>query len=203
MNNITQPTATDLPSSKQLFQSTLIALILASFILIVFVLPAEYAIDPTGIGRKVGLMEMGEIKAQLAKEAIADAALDRETAGVPAIQSKQSAASQDTSHWSDTLSVDLAPGQGAEIKMTMNAGEKASYTWIAQGGGVNYDMHGDGGKNGQSMSYEKGRDASSATGDLTAQFNGHHGWFWRNRGTAKVTIVISTRGQYSEIKRMM
>jgi hypothetical protein len=98
--------------------------------------------------------------------------------------------------------VSLDPGQGAEIKLTMNAGEKATFTWTSQGGGVNYDMHGDGGKEGQSVSYEKGRDATSSKGDLTAKFDGHHGWYWRNRSKSKVTIVISTRGQYSEVQRM-
>ena len=47
-------------------------------ILIAIVLPSEYAIDPTGIGRALGLTEMGEIKTQLAEEAAADAALDAE-----------------------------------------------------------------------------------------------------------------------------
>ena len=33
------------------------------------VLPAEYGIDPTGVGRALGLTQMGEIKVQLAEEA--------------------------------------------------------------------------------------------------------------------------------------
>ncbi|MCU0854860.1 MAG: hypothetical protein MUF63_08155, partial [Rhodobacteraceae bacterium] len=52
-----------------------------------FWLPAEYAIDPTGVGRMLGLTEMGEIKQQLYAEAEADeAALPAEAvpAAVPA-----------------------------------------------------------------------------------------------------------------------
>lgn len=56
-----------------LIRSTLIAAGAAGAILVLFWLPAEYGIDPTGIGALTGLTEMGEIKQQLAAEAEADA----------------------------------------------------------------------------------------------------------------------------------
>lgn len=76
MYNVSKPTIDDLPTSKQLLRSTFIALVAAIAILVAIVLPSEYAIDPTGIGRALGLTEMGEIKKQLAEEAAADAAMD-------------------------------------------------------------------------------------------------------------------------------
>jgi len=76
MFNVSKPTLDDLPTSKQLLRSTCIAFVAAIAILIAIVLPSEYAIDPTGIGRALGLTEMGEIKTQLAEEAAADAAMD-------------------------------------------------------------------------------------------------------------------------------
>ena len=76
MYNIAKPTPDDLPTSKQLLRSTLIALVIAIAILFTVVLPSEYAIDPTGIGRMLGLTEMGEIKTQLAEEAAIDASMD-------------------------------------------------------------------------------------------------------------------------------
>ncbi|MCP6151252.1 hypothetical protein NL425_26250, partial [Klebsiella pneumoniae] len=69
MYNTDMPTRAELPTSAQLLRSTLIAIVAAAAILITIVLPAEYAVDPTGIGRMLGLTEMGEIKAQLAEEA--------------------------------------------------------------------------------------------------------------------------------------
>lgn len=50
MFNTHKPTLDELPSSKDLLRSTKIALIGAMVILVTIVLPAEYAIDPTGIG---------------------------------------------------------------------------------------------------------------------------------------------------------
>lgn len=63
-------------SSGELIRSTVIAAVIAALLLITVVMPAEYGVDPTGVGRVIGLTEMGEIKAQLAKEAAADAAAD-------------------------------------------------------------------------------------------------------------------------------
>jgi hypothetical protein len=64
-------------TSRRLLRSTLIALATAVLLLVTAVLPAEYGIDPTGVGRVLGLTPMGQIKTRLAKEAAADAAADQ------------------------------------------------------------------------------------------------------------------------------
>ena len=94
----------------------------------------------------------------------------------------------------------LKPGQGTEIKLKMKEGETAPYSWAVQGGVVNFDTHGD--AIGKSISYEKGRAVASDEGELVAAFTGNHGWFWRNRGQADVTVIIKTGGVYSDIKRI-
>lgn len=199
-----KPESTDLPSSRQLVRSTIIALIAAVVILVTVVLPAEYALDPTGIGRLLGLTEMGQIKEQLAEEAAADAANETMSpspaaAGAPAAPAL-SAPVAAYAGWRDEMRVELAPDQGAEIKLAMKAGQKATYAWQVDGGAVNFDMHGDGGS--EAISYEKGRGAASDEGVLEAAFDGNHGWFWRNRGEAPVTVIIRARGEYSGMKRM-
>ena len=57
-----------------LVKATLGAAIAASAILTFVWLPAEYGIDPTGVGQVLGLTEMGHIKEQLHAEADVDAA---------------------------------------------------------------------------------------------------------------------------------
>ena len=49
--------------------ATLGSLVAALAILVLFWLPAEYGVDPTGLGRAMGLTQMGEIKQQLYAEA--------------------------------------------------------------------------------------------------------------------------------------
>lgn len=220
MYNHTIPDPAELPSSRKLLRSTLIAIVVAGALLVTVVLPAEYAIDPTGIGRALGLTQMGEIKTQLAREAAADvppavsnqiggtaaAAAQPLTASIPdgataSAQPTQQEAAPAAQTWKDQMQVVLQRGEGAEIKLVMKAGAKAEFSWTVQGGTVNFDTHGDGG--GQSISYEKVRNVPADEGVLVAAFDGNHGWFWRNRGDAPVTVVVRVRGEYQDIKRLI
>ncbi|MBF0326481.1 MAG: transmembrane anchor protein [Alphaproteobacteria bacterium] len=205
MYNSDIPTRADLPTSKQLLRSTVIAILAAAAILVTIVLPAEYGIDPTGIGRTIGLAEMGEIKKQLAEEAEQDhGAADRKSSLIErifaAVWIKPAAAQTAPTGRSDEMTITLKPGEGSEIKLAMKKGSKVNYAWTASGGVVNYDMHGDAG--GQETSYEKGRAKSGAEGVLEAGADGNHGWFWRNRDKTDVTVTLRTSGAYADIKRM-
>ena len=219
MYNSDMPTRAELPSSKQLVRSTILAAISAVVLLVAIVLPAEYGIDPTGIGRVLRMTEMGEIKQQLAAEAAADAA-----AAAPATPSQPAEAMPDMAsanaaqpqapapapvaaataapkvQWRDEIPFTLTPGEGTEIKLKMNEGAKAQYSWVVEGGEVNFDTHGD--APGKSISYEKGRGVPADEGVLEAAFTGNHGWYWRNRGKADVKVILRTRGDYTDIKRM-
>lgn len=73
MYNANIPSNAELPSTAKLIKSTLLALIGAGVLLVTVVMPAEYGIDPTGIGKALGLKQMGDIKHALAHEAEADA----------------------------------------------------------------------------------------------------------------------------------
>lgn len=103
-----------------------------------------------------------------------------------------------TSEWRDEVSYTLAPGEGIEVKLVMQEGQAARFEWTANGAVVNYDTHGDG--SGQKISYETGRGVPEQAGDLTAAFTGNHGWFWRNRTDAPVTMTLRTAGDYAEMK---
>jgi hypothetical protein len=50
--------------------------------------------------------------------------------------------------------------------------------------------------------YLKEKMVSSNAGEFTAEFDGNHGWFWRNRSDKDVTITLKTNGQYSDIKQI-
>jgi len=223
MYNSDTPTRAELPTSKQLVRSTVLAAISALVLLVAVVLPAEYGIDPTGIGRVLRMTEMGNIKQQLAAEAAADAAapapaappaagttLGMAAANAAEPPARAAVAAAPTApvqpaapkiEWRDEMPVTLRPGEGTEIKLKMVQGAKAQYSWVVEGGEVNFDAHGD--APGQSTSYKKGRGASSDEGVLEAAFTGNHGWYWRNRGKSNVKVILRTRGDYTDIKRMM
>lgn len=205
MYNSEKPNLEDLPSSAQLLRSTIIAFVAAVVILVTIVLPAEYGIDPTRAGRVLGLTEMGEIKQNLAEEAERDRQAKPEANDQSNLLDRLfgaligSAHAQDADGWTDEISFTLEPGQGIEWKLVMDKGAAAQFHWVAEGGRVNFDLHGDGG--GQSITYEKGRGKKSAEGEIVAAFKGNHGWFWRNRDKQKVTVTLRLRGNYSELKQ--
>ena len=210
MHNAQKPNLDDLPTARQLWRSTAIAAAAAAVILATVVWPSEYGIDPTGLGGVLGLTTMGEIKTQLSEEAEADrllmeGAVEPQSAVSPALLDiifgafVGTAYAQEVPVWRDEIIFPLDPGQGIEIKLVMAEGAVAPFTWTVEGGAVNFDMHGDG--SGREISYEKGRAVPEATGELTAAFTGNHGWFWRNRGDAPVTVTLRVAGNYTEIKR--
>ena len=202
MYNSEIPSRAEQPSTRQLIRSTLIAAVSALVLLFTVVLPSEYGVDPSGIGRALGLTEMGEIKTRLAREAAKDATATQAPHSEPAA-AKAAASNAGASigpAWRDEMTFTLTPGQGTEIKLKMMEGDKAQFSWSVQGGVVNFDTHGDG--MGRSVSYEKGRRVANDEGELIAAFTGNHGWYWRNRGEANVTVLLRTGGVYSDIKRV-
>lgn len=235
MYNTDFPSRAELPSTGQLLRSTLLAALIAAGLLVTTVLPAEYGIDPTGIGRALGLTPMGEIKISLAAEAhaeerAADAVAPSQPAAqvpapvaavVPAVAPAPAEATAPVvaaaapvavpptpaaeAQRKDTMSVTLKPGQGAEIKLTMNKSSLVRYEWTSTGAGVNFDTHGDphDAPKGFYHGYGKGRSQTGDKGELTAAFDGKHGWFWRNRSGSDVTVTLRTQGDYDKIERVL
>ncbi len=205
MFNSQKPQVDDLPTSRQLVRATAIAIVAAGAILVTVVLPSEYAVDPTGIGRQLGLTQMGEIKARLAEEAAADAAAGAARVA-PASQAAPAkvatAAATAESSRSDTMQLTLAPGQGAEIKATMAKDARLTFNWSVEGGRVNFDTHADA-PGVDYHGYDKGKDTAGESGELVAAFDGKHGWFWRNRSARPVTITLRTEGAYSDLRRVV
>ena len=205
---MTNPSPSDLPSSGKLLRSTLIALGVAILLLVTIVLPAEYGRDPTGIGRLLGLKEMGEIKMRLAAEAAADAAADSAAgeaavAPVAGASAPAAAAPRDFAK-SAVATVALSPGQGREFKLTMKKDARVTYHWTTDRGVVNYDTHGDPVPmpKGFYHGYGKGQGKGADSGVLIAAFDGIHGWFWRNRGREPVTVKLRVEGDYLELKEI-
>jgi hypothetical protein len=218
MFNANRPDERDLPTTGQLIRSTLIAIGVAIVLLVTIVLPSEYAIDPTGIGRALGLTPMGEIKQQLAGEAHSDEMAARapveaapesapavvaeaQPVETPAEPAPAAAAAAAAAGKTDEASFTLKPSEGTEYKLTMLEGAKVAFTWSVEGGVVNYDLHGTA-RTGAETSYRKGREVQTDTGELVAAFDGAHGWFWRNRGKQDVTVTLRVSGDYGELKRL-
>lgn len=206
MKNDNMLSNNELPSMGKLIRSTILAIFVAAIILITIVLPAEYGIDPTGIGNLIGLVKMGEIKVSLAQEAAADRAIDKVQEPNDVEQSEpdpeEILAKETVGIQSDELTISLIPNEGKEIKLTMKKGDKVNYMWWTNGGRANFDAHADSKALEISYhNYEKGS-LEKSDGVLEAAFNGNHGWFWRNRTSETMTVTLQVSGNYSEIKQI-
>ncbi|MDG2969417.1 transmembrane anchor protein [Pseudomonas extremaustralis] len=215
MFNTPLPTVNELPSTRKLLRSTVIAILVAAGLLVTVVMPSEYAIDPTGLGRALGLTQMGELKIILAQEALADTAPPQQAPSAPA-PAQQVAQVQPVAKpvappvaiptsalKTNQITVMLKPGEGKEIKLEVLKGRTVSYEWTAVGGPVNYETHGEpyNAKKGYFHSYGKGKQVKDNQGEFTAIFDGTHGWFWRNRTNNDVTISLKATGDYLSVKQ--
>jgi len=78
-------------------------------------------------------------------------------------------------------------------------GGKVSYQWKTSNGRANFDVHGDSKKHRiDYFNYSKGSTVSDA-GVLEAEFDGNHGWFWRNRTGETMTITLEVEGEFTEM----
>jgi hypothetical protein len=205
------------PSTGRLIRATLLSIVVAAAILITTVLPAEYGIDPTGIGARLGLdaLQPGADAAAPEQSAAstpvvatsatsisnsdANAALAAKAEaafGANAGQSLDAAAFSISTGVprSDTFSVTLEPGKGAEVKAALKAGDGLVFRWTASSD-VAVDMHGEAlGAKGTWTSYAVESAQREAAGTFVAAFEGTHGWYWQNRGTEAVTVDIVVTG---------
>lgn len=215
-----RPDLNELPSSAELLRSTVLALIAAVALLVTVVMPAEYAIDPTGVGRLLGMTQMGELKATLAAEASAEEFATEPQPAVAAAQPAPVAApvaaapvavapapepqQPPVAMQKHEVNLTLKPNQATEIKLEMKQGAEARFHWTANGGLLNYDTHGDPYKapKGFYHGYGKGKQTPEQQGVLVAAFDGKHGWFWRNRSNQTVKLTLRTEGDYITIEQV-
>ena len=186
---MTTPETPVLPSVPQLARAIGAAVVAAALILTIAVLPAEYGIDPTGIGQAIGLLRPPA------------SAVDMSIPVTP--EAAATVTKSEVAYRSDEMTLRLKPGEGAEIKATMARGGSYVFSWTVEGGTVEFDMHGehtDG--SGGEASYAKGEQASSLHGTFHAPFDGRHGWFWQNLTWEPVTVTLKTSGYYEKIERL-
>ncbi|NMN04571.1 MULTISPECIES: hypothetical protein [unclassified Novosphingobium] len=157
---------------------------MSALILVVAVLPAERGIDITGLGRVLGLTQMGAMKVA-----------QRDGAGLAATATAGDSVTT-LPDGARQVRMVIGPFGGREAKAVMAAGVAMTYQWATDGQPVEFEFHGDPerpSRPGDYTSYARGT-ASHGEGRFTAGFAGRHGWFWKNTGTSPVVITATVRG---------
>jgi hypothetical protein len=165
------------------------ALLGAGLILVMFVLPAEYGVDPLGTGAWFGLTELGATGKQI--EALEANATNNSAQATTVI-------GQNAPFKSETVDFAIGPRQGMEYKYRLDKGEALLYSWKATAP-VNVEFHAepDGAPRGYAQTYEKADRQTAASGTLTAPFPGIHGWYWENTTDQPITVTLSSAGYYN------
>lgn len=172
-----------------------IAAAIAAIVLTLFVLPAEYGIDPTGAGRALGLAGIGSAPTE-------DAPAAGQVGPSAATAGPDKAAIARTGNWrEDEMTIALEPHSGKEIKARMGEGDSFVFEWTAKGGPVKLDMHGErpDAAEGEFTSYWEERALEGGKGVFTAPFEGTHGWYWRNKGETPVSVTVRVAGFHRDL----
>jgi hypothetical protein len=180
------------PSLATLVQTTLIALVVAGVLLVTVVLPAEYAIDPIGTGRWLGLTE-------IAAPTIAVEPVKSGGAALTPIQ-KGPLGEYSAEFAFDVFEVTLQPYEYIEYKYRLERGATMLYSWTASAP-VIHDFHGERQEGATQAgpaeeSFDK-QNRRQARGTFAAPFAGIHGWYWENPGAEPITIRLTSSGFYS------
>lgn len=185
------------PAPATLAKATGGALTGAVAILVLFVLPAEYGIDPTGAGDLLGLVGMASAQGT---RTTTDIGANAAQAAIASLPSKTSIAR--SAEWrQDAMTITLAPHSGKEVKAHMKQGDSFIFEWKSANGPVKVDMHGEriNAASDEYTRYWEEREMTGARGDFTAPFEGTHGWYWRNKGDVPVTVTVKTAGFYKDL----
>jgi len=166
-------------STRTLVKALLVAVVLATVIFVSFVLPAEYNIDPTGIGESLGLTVLANSQEQVLE--------------FPDF-------SDDPGYREDQTMITIPANSGLEYKFALPQYGKLIYEWSSGDNDLYFDLHGE--PQGDTTGYFESFAAANGNemkGSITVPFAGSHGWYWRNESDEDVVVHLKTEGNYEII----
>ncbi|MFK7865281.1 MAG: hypothetical protein AB8B95_13765 [Pseudohongiellaceae bacterium] len=161
---------TQAPSQQSIIKATAIAFAVAVIVTLTAILPAEFGVDPLGIGQRLGLTALSRDENPFEEQLIV--------------------------HRSDYVEFELGSFQSVEYKYLMDLDASMVFSWVADGE-LYYDMHAEpaGFDEEFAESFEQGN-SEQRMGSFHAPFTGIHGWFWENRSLDTITVRLYTAGFY-------
>lgn len=183
-------------------------------LLVIAVLPAEYGIDPTGLGETFGLDALsakpitiaqfdGDLSFNVGDYDPTAELIDESVQGLIHLE--------DAPFHNEVIDIQIEDYGEVEYKFVMPADTTFVYSWEvleAQGDGVYYDFHGHPSSEdavnypeGFEMAYAKG-EGLTQSGSFTAPFAGYHGFYFMNIEEGPITVRLNIAGYWDESKEM-
>ena len=171
---------------KSIIKQVIIALVIGATLLVSAVLPAEYGIDPLGIGKATGFSKL--YVAEESTENLASGPhkiLKLENVGSPADVAKPDAANNPApatqlTERTDEVSVIIPAGKGLEYKVNMLKYGQLKYEWITDKGELYFDFHGEVKNNSNYFESYAIAYSNNMAGSLISPFEGPQGWYFKN-----------------------
>lgn len=209
MNDASTPSSGT--SGRNIAISAAIGVVIALAVLFVFILPAEFGVDPTGLGARLGLSQMNAeptrtievevVDVLSGNENLADVEIPDFGEPVPLPNTSIHQLS-DTPPHTDTIVVTIPAESETEVKTVLRQSQVINYTWSTDQGTIYADFHGHDPELGNEfwVRYLEDQEGSSGhSGSLVAPFNGEHGWYWLNYNEYPVTVTLTVTGFHDDI----
>lgn len=174
-------------SNKSLIIAILSAFVISVVVYFTVILPAEYNIDPTGIGKKLGLTVLSEPILEPVISPVNNQKVIEKHTKLDAYDFRE-----------DTVSVTVPAQRGIEYKFNIKEFGNLTYEWKTNDtSNIYFDFHGEpaGDTSGYFESYTIAT-TNQTKGSATVPFDGIHGWYWKNTSDQDVTIELKTSGNY-------
>ncbi|WP_306261685.1 hypothetical protein [Pararhizobium sp. IMCC21322] len=195
----------------------LISAFVAVALLVAFILPAEYGIDPTGIGKLTGVSALAQdtpvpatskdfgqsLNFNVEEYDLTAEHINRSIRGLLHLE--------DAPFKSETIVLELEDLGEMEHKFILPQDTALLYSWKilnAKGDGVYYEFHGHPSSadapnypEGFEQAYSKG-EGTGQSGSFIAPFPGYHGWYFMNLEEGPIQIELTVSGYYAEHKEM-
>ncbi len=201
--------------TKKIIVATFAALIIGIIILVTAVLPAEYGIDPTGIGKRAGFTKLYQpaeqniltpsmgIVAQPAYKLLKLEGGGSEPEIERPAEANNPAPEKQYEEREDSIQISIRAGKGMEYKVRMLKYGRLKFEWQTDKGAVYYDCHGDVKQanppkdiyfESYAISY-----SNNVIGNIVSPYEGKHGWYFKNINAFDIKISIRMKGQYEII----
>jgi len=165
-------------SVATLIKASIAAVFIAIMVLVCIILPAEYAIDPTGIGKALKLTSIAQASEMTAVE-------------------EPARSEQTIPERIDQVDIEIPANKGLEYKLLMEKHAHVEYEWSTDGEELYFDFHGE--PRGDTTGYFESfaiTTSNNMKGSLTTPFAGSHGWYWKNVTDTPVIVTLSIKGSY-------
>lgn len=166
--------------------------------LFIVVLPLLYGIDPTGLGKVVGIN--GRLLSSNNVTIAQSQARDNSKSVGTIISSPlppPTVVESSSEEAKDTVTLTIPPKQEREYRLLMERDSTLDYSWSTDGKPIYTELRG------ERLEKSKGEvknfaaiTDNKASGFFIVPFAGKFGWRWQNKSDHPITVLLTTKGAY-------